>query len=119
MCKVSKEQTVFSSQRKPLLFKMTNRIVLFLFSFSLVLFCFYAAGNIQFFLDKNQKLLLNAVKITSILLLCFLTAGSVQILWYATHTKRFMLRFIALYVPLFIFAFLLFTFAFAVGFFAK
>ena len=112
MCKVSKGQTVFSSQRKPLLFKMTNRIVLFLFSFSLVLFCFYAAGNIQFFLDKNQKLLLNAVKITSILLLCFLTTGSV-------HTKRFMLRFIALYVPLFIFAFVLFTFAFAVGFFAK
>lgn len=116
---MNKGQTVFSSQRKPLLFKMTNRIVLFFSSFLLILFCFYAAGNVQFFLDKNQKLLLNAVKITSILLLCFLTAGFVQILWYGMHAKRFMLRFIALYVPLFIFAFALFMFAFAVDFFAK
>ncbi|MGI5172064.1 hypothetical protein H0R92_00485 [Treponema sp. OMZ 840] len=107
-------------KRKPFLFKITNRSILFLFSFSLIIFFFYAAGNRQQFSDENQKLLLNIVRFVSAGLLCFLCAGFVQIVVYLIKTKnKRLIPFLVLYIFFFIVCFAQLLFTSGVLFFAK
>ncbi|WP_428771582.1 hypothetical protein V1L52_05915 [Treponema sp. HNW] len=106
--------------RKPFLFKITNRSILFLFSLSLVLFFFYGAGNIQRFSEQSLKFLLNAVSILSASLLVFIVAGLAQILWYGIKLKTLQfLGFAFLYLVFAFFSVLFILFASGVIFLSK
>lgn len=109
-----------SQSRKPFLFKITNRGILFLYSLLLVIFFFYAAGNGQGLTDESQKLLLNTVRALSAVLFFFLFAGFTQITVYLFKTaNRKLIGFIFLYLLFFITSFVLFVFASGALFFAK
>ena len=105
--------------RKPFLFRMTNRFILFLCSLSGALFFFYAAGNRQRFSDESQKLLLNCLNMLSALLVFFIFAGFVQITVYSIRLKtlRF-IGFVFLYLVCAAFAVFAAAFAGAVVFFS-
>lgn len=106
--------------RKPFLFKITNRMILFLFSLSLVLFFFYTAGNFQQFSGQSQKFLLTAVTFLSAALLFFICAGLVQILWYGIKLKTLQfLGFAFLYLLFALFAVLFIFFGSGVIFLSK
>ncbi len=98
--------------KKSPLFSLTNRFVLFLLGFILVLFSLYFVGNWQHFLDKNQELLLIAISFTSIFLLLFLLVGSVLIVISVVQTKSvYFVKYIILYILYTVIAVVLFFFS--------
>ena len=106
--------------RKPFLFKITNRAVLFLFFLSLAIFFFYTAGNVQEFSDESQKLLLNIVRILTAATAVFIFAGIVQLIIYLVKTeKRGLVTYVFLYVFFLIVSIVLFLFANGTLFAAK
>lgn len=95
-------------------------MILFLFSLSLVLFFFYAAGNFQQFSEQSQKFLLTAVTFLSAALLFFIFAGLVQILWYGITLKTLQfLGFAFLYLIFALFSVLFILFGSGVIFLSK
>lgn len=109
-----------TQKQKPFLFKITNRMILFLFSLSLVLFFFYAAGNFQQFSEQSQKFLLTAVTFLSASLLFFIFAGLMEILWYGIKLKTLQfLGFAFLYLLFALFSVLFILFGSGVIFLSK
>lgn len=97
--KTVKQKIKQHKNKKPPIFKILNRLNLFLFSFSCVIFIFYIAGNWQGFLDDSQKLLLLVTNISSILLLLFIIVGFMLIVVFSFKQKTmYFLRFIPLYI---------------------
>jgi len=85
--------------KKPALFRVTNRLVYFLFSFSVVIYIFYIAGNYQQFLDNTQKLILTVLAYTSIILIFFCICALVEAFVYSFKLKTtYFIRFIFMYV---------------------
>lgn len=85
--------------RKPTFFRITNRLINFLFSFSIVLFLFYVAGNYQLFLDQSQKIILTVLSYISIALIWFCCCGLIEIIFFSIKKKTFyFVRFIPLYI---------------------
>ena len=109
-----------TEKQKPFLFKITNRSILFLFSLSLVLFFFYAAGNFQPFSEQSLKFLLTALTFLSAMLSLFIIAGFVQIILYSIKLKKtYLIRFIFLYLFFLFFALIFILFASGVIFLSK
>jgi hypothetical protein len=93
--------------KKPVLFRVTNRLIYFLFSFSLVIYIFYIAGNYQQFLDKTQKLILTVLSYTSIILIWFCICAIAEVFVYSFKLKTtYFMRFIIIYVLIAIISFI-------------
>ncbi len=101
-----------NTHKKTPLFSLTNRFVLFLLGFILVVFSFYVVGNWQLFLDENQKLLLLLMNIISIILLVFLLIGFVLIVTNVIKTRSiYFVKYILLYIVYILFTVILFLFS--------
>lgn len=106
--------------KRPPIFELTNRLILFLFSFSCVIFLFYIAGTEQVFLAENQKLLLLVSNISSILLLWFMFVGFILIVVYSFKQKTtYFLRFFPLYILYGIICFVIMLFSSIITFLAR
>ncbi len=97
-----------------LLFKLTKRSILFLFLFLTVLASFYIIGNYQFFLDANQKIILNVAAVTATALLILSITGITTAIFCIIRKKGKRLQYAlnlalivlsAIYAVVFLFAF--------------
>ncbi|OJF77733.1 MAG: hypothetical protein BKP49_01785 [Treponema sp. CETP13] len=85
--------------KMPTFFRITNRIIGFMFSFSLILFLFYLAGNYQGFLAKNQIIILTVLSYVSVSLVFFCICGIVEIFIFSYKEKNStLMKFILLYI---------------------
>ena len=85
--------------KKPPFFRITNRLIYFMFTFSVILFLFYLAGNYQDFLSANQKIILTALTYVSVVLIFFCICGVVEVFVYSFKLKTSVLmKFIILYI---------------------
>lgn len=118
--KTVKQKILYSKNNKPPIFKLTNRLILFFFLFSCIIFIFYTVGNWQDFLDKSQKLLLYITTVSSIFLLCFMVCGFILIIVYSFKQKTvYFLRFIPLYIIYAVIGILIILFGSAISFFSR
>ncbi len=105
-------------KKKPL-FALTNRFVLFLFGFSLVLFSVYLGGNWQNFLDSNQLMLLTILTGSAFFLFCFILIGLISAIVYSFKYKTmYYVKYIVLYFFYALIAVALFVFSIFVNFIA-
>lgn len=97
-----------------LLFKLTKRSILFLFLFLTVLASFYIIGNYQFFLDSNQKIILNVAAVTATALLILSITGIVTAIFCIIRKKGkrlyFALNLVLIVLSAFYAVFFLFAF---------
>ncbi len=113
---ISKENII----KKTPLFKLTNRLVLFLIALIFLVFIFYVSGNWQNFLDKNQILLLQVVSVLSVLLVFFVVVGLVMIVHHLMYRKTIAyLRFLFMYIGYILFGILMFAFSTFISFFSQ
>lgn len=102
------------------LFQLTNRFILFLFSFSVLIFFLYLIGNKQHFLTRNQLLILSIVNITSISVLFFLLSGILQILWLVFYKKNYgYIKYSILYIFIIPISIFFILFSTGIEFFAR
>ncbi len=106
--------------KKTPLFKLTNRLVLFLLALIFLVFIFYISGNWQNFLDKNQLLLLASVSIISVILLFFSLFGLSLVIHNMFLKKRFEYgRYLLLYVLYIAIGIVMFLFSTLLNYFSK
>jgi len=92
--KTKKKPTIFSPvraghvHRRPLLFRLTNRVTLFLLLLSGSLVLFYITGNYQRFLDSDQHLLLDLCTATGITLAIFSFFSFIESVYYLFSLKN-------------------------------
>ena len=94
--------------KKPPLFSLINRFIIFLFGFSLIIFTFYFCGQQKNFLDSNLHLMLRLTTITSCMLLLFLIFGIVFLVINIVRFKTvYYVKYIVMYVLFFFIALIL------------
>lgn len=75
-------------KKKPLLFRLTKRVTLFLFLLLIALIIVYITGNFQKFLDSTQKLILTYAMLVSIALILFSILSIVESLIFMIAQRR-------------------------------
>ncbi len=75
-------------KKKPLLFRLTKRVTLFLFLLLLALIVVYVTGNFQKFLDSTQKLILFYAILVSIALVLFSVLSIIESLIFMIALRR-------------------------------
>lgn len=86
-------------KKKPFLFKLTNRMSLFLLLATLFLLALYTGGSVQDFSDVTQTFLLFSCSATALALFVFSAAGVFQSLVFLfVQRKLYFLIFFLVYV---------------------
>ncbi len=67
---------------------MIQRVILFFFTYLIVLSVFYVLGNFQNFLDSSVRIILFSMSICSILLVIFCVYGTVLSLIFTVAERR-------------------------------
>jgi hypothetical protein len=87
---------------RPLLFRISNRIVFFLFLYLLLLLLFYVIGNFRHFLDSHLLLLLKLSIVTAIVLAFFSLFAMIQSLVFLILYRR---AYFVIYLLIYLFIF--------------
>ncbi|AEE16794.1 hypothetical protein Trebr_1370 [Treponema brennaborense DSM 12168] len=83
----SKTQKNSVKKTPPILFTLTNRIVIFLCAFLCILCVFFITANFRQFLDKNVLLILHTMQFAAAFLLPFCMASFVQGIIFAVSYR--------------------------------
>ena len=93
-----------TTKRQPL-FSLTNRFILFLLGFTLIIFIFYVCAQTRGFLDSNLRILLGITCVTSTTLLLFLIFEFFYVIFNTIRFKAFFyLNYVVLYIVIFLVA---------------
>ncbi len=93
-----------TTKRQPL-FSLTNRFILFLLGFTLIIFIFYVCAQTKGFLDSNLRLLLGISCVTSTILLVFLIFEFFYVIFNVIRFKAFFyFNYMILYIVTFLVA---------------